>query len=227
MSENQTQDQVAAPKIHLPPMDDTVVAKPYKFSFKTVILKDESGAEIGKSKRPTVELTLPIPTIHGAVAALEAGGNQAALLLEAMESIVTRRARELVDENENISQENFPFDQITWESIANLPPSEKKGRGIPKEVWDDFSADYIAVMPTLTGKTANQVTRAAEILVDRFNKIRGSKDYKKIVRVLLDQLAIYINNAPNAEQYVDCVSFLTEKGKKILEAEEVSLLEAL
>lgn len=210
-----------------PNFSNLVELKQFKFNFKTVILKDEEGKEIGKSKRPTVELMLPVPSVEGIAAAAAAGGNQLALLLEAVENIVTARARELVNDNESINQENFPFDQITWEAIANLPAAEKRGRGIPKEVWEEFSADYIQVMPALTGKTEKQIAAAAEILLDKFNKLKGNKDYKKIVKLLLDQLSVYMNSAANAETYMDCISFLTDKGTRILTAEEVSLLESL
>jgi hypothetical protein len=207
--------------------DANIEMRPYKFSFKTVVLKDDDGKEIGKSKRPTVELNLPVPSVQGLIQAIEVGGTQLALLQEAAENIILARAREIINEREDVSQENFPFDLITWEAIANMPASEKRGRGIPKETWDEFSVDYISVMPALTGKTEKQISAAAEILLDKFNKLKTNRDYKKIVRLLLDQLAIYINNSANAETYMECVTFLTEKGNKILTAEEVSIIDSL
>jgi len=212
----------------VPNFDEKVEVRPYKFSFKTQILKDENGAEIGKTKRATVELQLPVPSVKGLVHVLECGDKkQLELLQDAAISIVLGRARELVNEREDINQDNFPFDQVSWETIANMPDTERRGRGIPKETWEEFAADYINVMPQFTGKSPKQIENAAEILVDKFNKLKVSRDYKKVVRLLLDQLAIYLDNAPNAETYMDCVTFLTEKGTKILTAEEVSLLEAL
>lgn len=225
-----TENTVAETKtIALPEgFDNKVEFRPYKFSFKTAIIKDDEGNEIGKSKRPTVELTLPVPSVEGCIAALESGDKkQINLILEAMENIVLSKAREVVNDKEDVSQESFPFNEITWEAIANAPEAERKGRGIPAETWKEFSADYISVMPALTGKTEKQVGAAAEILVDKFNKLRSNKDYKKIVRLLVDQLAIYMSNSPNADQFMDCVVFLTEKGQKILTAEEVSVLEML
>ena len=148
-------------------------------------------------------------------------------IAEAVEAIVLSKAREIVNDKEDVSQENFPFSDITWASIANQPDVERKGRGIPAETWKEFSVDYIAVMPALTGKTEKQISNAAEILVDRFNKLKTNKDYKTIVGLLLDQLAIYLSNSPNAETYMECVTFLTDKGNKILTTEEQSLLEAL
>lgn len=216
-------------EIRLPEgFDNRVDFKPYKFSFKTQVIKDNEGNEVTKTKRPTVELTLPVPSVEGCIAALESGDKkQIDLLLEAMEGVILSKAREIVNDKEDISQDNFPFTDITWETLANAPEAERKGRGIPAEVWKDFAGDYIAVMPALTGKTEKQISNAADILVDKFNKLKTNKDYKKIVRLLLDQLAIYISNSPNAETYMECVTFLTDKGNKILTQEEQSLLEAL
>ncbi len=208
--------------------DKAVDYKPYKFSFKTQVLKDEQGNEISKSKRPTLEFThFPVPSVEGLEIAAAAGGKQLQLILEAMETIVLNRAREIINENEAISPDNFPYNLVTWEAIANQPDSERRGRGIPKEQWEEFAKDYIAVMPGVTGKTEKQIAAAAEILLDKFNKLRSNRDFKKILRLLLDQIALYLSNSPNAETYMDCVSFLTDKGERLLNAEEVSLLEVL
>ena len=222
-----TEIEVDGKKVIVPNFDNKVDFQPMKFSFKTQIIKDDSGEEIGKSKRPTVELHVPVPSVEGIVSIMEAGGKQLELLQEACSNVIAARAREIVNEREDVSQENFPWDMLTWEAIANIPAAEKRGRGIPKEVWEEFAADYIAVMPAATGKTPKQISNAAEILVDRFNKIKSNKDYKKIVDVLAKQLAIYMEASPNVENYMDCLSFLSDKANKILTAEEESLLEAL
>lgn len=218
-AQNQDQAQTAAHTLTAN-FDNKVDIRNYKFHFKTTEDK-ETGL---KSKRPTVELAIPVPSAEGVVAAIEAGGKQLDLLLEAVAAMVVSRVRDLVNEKEDISQENFPFAEISWEAISNLPDSEKRGRGIPKEVWEAFSEDYVAVMPQLTGKTEKQVQAAADIFLDKFNKHRSNK---KVIRLLKDQLAIYISNSNNAETYMDCVTFLNEKADKLLNADESSILDAL
>lgn len=221
---NQTQD--VAPEVAAIPhsiranFDNKVEVKSYKFHFKTVEDK-ETGL---KSKRPTVEISLPVPSAEGAIAAIESGGKQLALLLEAMEAMVVSRARDIVNDKEDINAENFPYMDISWETIANLPEAEKRGRGIAKEVWEAFAEDYVSIMPSLTGKTEKQVQAAADILLDKFNKHRSNK---KVIKLLQDQLAIYISNSPNAETYMECVTFLNDKADKLLKADETSVLEAL
>lgn len=200
--------------------NNQVDVRDYKFHFKTTEDK-ETGLKV---KRPTVELSLPVPSVEGAIAAIEAGGKQLDLLLEAMAAMVVSRAREIVNEKEDVTQDNFPMQELAWETIANLPEAEKRGRGIPKEIWEAFAEDYVAVMPGLTGKTEKQVQAAADIFLDKFNKHRANKN---VIRLLKDQLGIYISNSSNAETFMECVAFLNDKADRLMKADDSSILEAL
>jgi len=192
--------------------------KEVKFSFRTV--KDEAtGLE---SKRATIEQKLPVPSIEGIIAILEAGGKQLELLQDTVAEVIYGRAREILADDEKLTE--VPVDQLTWEVIANLPKAERKGRGIPKETWEDFSKDYVAVMPSVTGKTAEQVGNAAKILLNKFAQVKTNKP---VVNLLKGQLALYLNSSPNAESFSECVEFLVNKADTLLAADEAALLEAL
>ena len=197
--------------------DNTVDVKEYKFHFKTVKDK-ESGIE---TKRPTIELKLPVPSVEGIIAILEAGGKQLELLQSAVSDIVVAQARSLLSDNENMTADNFPYAQCTWEFVANMPEAEKRGRGIPKEVWEEFAADYIEVMPSITGKTSEQVALAAKLFLNRFQQVKTNKP---VIGKLREQLAIYANNSKQAENFADCVKFLDDKANDLLEADETALL---
>lgn len=197
--------------------DNAVDKVDVKFNFRKV--KDEAtGLE---TKRPTVELSLPLLSVEGVVAALKAGGKQLELVVEACRAIQLDRAREIVNDNEAITQDNFPFAQLSWESIANLPKAERRGGGISKETWEDFSKDYVAVMPAATGKTVEQVTNAAKILANKFQAVKNSKPHLKLLK---EQLAVYASASPNAEQFSDCLSFLVEKADALLALDEAAML---
>ena len=189
-----------------------------KFSFKRV--KDEAtGAEF---KRPTVEFDkFPVPSVEGIIAILEEGGKQLDLLKEAVQDIVISRARELLNEKEDLTSENFPLHELDWEKIANLPKAERKGGGISKEVWEEFSKDYITVMQAVTGKEADKIGNAAKLLVGKFNAVKGNK---QVVGFLQDQLALYLTSTPNAETYKDCVEFLDAKATLLINMDEASML---
>ena len=190
-----------------------------KFSFRKVITKDEATGIETETKRPTLELNLALVSVEGVVEIFKTGGKQLDLLMEAVKQVQIDRAREIVNENESITAENFPHDQITWEAISNLPKAERRGGGIDKETWQEFAKDYVTVMPAATGKTVDQVTNAAKILLTRF---QTCKTNKTILQLLKDQLAIYTNTSPNAEKYEDCLVFLDNKAKEFLSLDEAS-----
>ena len=57
----------------------------------------------------------------------------------------------------------FPIDKLSWDFISNMPKAQRSGGGIAKEVWEEFGKDYISVMPDVTGKKVEQVTKAAKL----------------------------------------------------------------
>lgn len=194
-----------------------------KFHFKKKV-DETSGVE---SKRPTIELKLPRPSVEGIVNILTEGDEkQIALLLEAVQEVVVGRARELIndDVNEELNQDNFPLDELSWETLANRPAAERRGGGISKEQWDAFAKDYETVMPQVTGKPVDAIKRATKVYLTKFNLVKTDKP---VLKLLKGQLAMYLNNTPNAEEFMDCVTFLDKKAETLINAESSSLLEAL
>jgi len=197
--------------------DNKVDIKETKFFFRKV--KDEAtGLE---SKRPTVELSIPVPSVEGIIAIIEAGGKGLDLLLEACAEVVITQAREIVNADEKISQESLDLSKLSWEHIANLPKAERRGGGISKDVWEEFAKDYVAVMPQATGKSVEQVTNASKILLTKFSQVKTNKP---VLDMLKGQLAIYLNASQQAETYAECVQFLTEKADTLLKMDDAALL---
>jgi hypothetical protein len=196
----------------VPNFDNKVDVKEYKFHFK----KDELG-----NKRETIELKLPVPSVEGLVAILEAGGKQLEMLLASVGDVISAQARSILNENVAMVASTFPTEQTTWEFIANMPDAEKRGRGIPKEVWEEFAADYLSVMPGITGKTEEQISLAAKLFLNKFQSVKSNKP---VLKKLKEQLAVYTNGSPNAENFYDCVKFLDEKADALLVADEAAML---
>lgn len=197
--------------------NNRVDVKEVKFSFRKVI--DEATKV--ETKRNAVELSLPVPSVEGIVAILERGGKGLDLLVEAVSDVVIGHAREYVNDNDPISQDTFPLDKIDWDYIANLPKAERRGGGISKELWEDFGKDYIAVMPAVTGKTLEQVGRAVKILLNKFNVVRSNKP---VLKLMEQQLGLYVNNTPNGEQFAECVDFLVTKVNALLNMNDEDML---
>lgn len=195
-----------------------------KFHFKKKV--DETTKL--ESKRPTIELKLPVPSVEGIVEILTAEGNEKglALLREAVNNIILDRAREIInnDTSESITQENFPLNELSWEAIANQPAAERRGGGIAKETWEDFFKDYEEVMPAATGKPVANIQRATKVYATKFNMVKTDK---KVLKLLQGQLALYLSTTPNAEVFMECVTFLDKKAETLINAESSSLLDAL
>ncbi len=192
--------------------DNKIDLKPTKFHFK----KDDLG-----NKRETVELQLHVPSVEGVVAILEGGGKGLELLLAACYDVVSAQARSILNDNETMTAESFPMDQCFWDFIANMPEAEKRGRGIPAEVWKAFGEDYIAIMPSVTGKTAEQVANAAKLFLNKFQAVKSNKP---VIGKLKEQLAIYASSSPKAEEFGDAIKFLSDKADTLLQADDSALL---
>lgn len=197
-------------------VNENVTSREVKFHFK----KNELG-----DRRPTVELTIPVLSYAGVINVLEKGSpKEIDMLLEAVAEVVVSQARSFVNDQEDISQENFPFDKLTWEFIANMPKAERRGGGISKEIWEEFGKDYATVMPGVTGKTAEHVGNAVKLYLTKFTSIKSNKP---VLNKLKDQLGIYIEHTQNGEDFAQCVEFLLNKVEVLLKADDSSLLENL
>lgn len=195
--------------------------KELKFGFRTI--KDaDTGVE---TKRPTVEVKLPVLSFEGIVQVLQNGGKQLELLMQAVEGTYADFIKSKLAEDATITSENFPYNEVTWDAIANQPESERKGRGIAKEVWEDFFKDYIAVMPAATGKTDKQIEKQAAVLAQKLNPLKNHEDKATILPKFKDALTVYLNTSKQAETFSECVDFLLKKADTLLNSEADSNLE--
>ncbi len=209
--------------------NNLVDIKETNFHFRKVVneIKDPETGKISKieTKRPTVFIPLPVPSLDGIIDILSKGeGKGADLLLEAVASVIMEQAREYINEHEGVTEANFPYEKMSWEAIANLPKAERRGGGINKETWEEFSKDYVDVMPGITGKTKEQVEMAAKVFMLKF---AGATTNKPVLRVLQGQLALYASNTPRAEEFSACIGFLADKAEKLINTDETNLLAAL
>lgn len=200
--------------------DNKLDYKSAKFGFRTI--KDEAtGVE---TKRATVELTkLPVPSMEGIVAILNAGGKSLELLQEAVADVVFARARDVINSNEKLTSENFDYSVTDWNVIANLEKEDRRS-AIPKEMWDDFALDYASVMPAISGGTKDQATNAAKIFVGKFSAIKSKKD---VIAKLKLRLAMYTDHSTRAAEFADIVEMLFKRADKLIEAKEENLDENL
>ena len=228
--QTKTPEQVALEAAHkkiAANFDKTVTPMEFNFTFKSKPLLDADGKETGEtSKRAPVLLALPMLSLDGIIAIIESGdAQQQGLLLEAVQKVQYQQAKSLVDEDLNVTADNFPLDKVTWQFIANLPKAERTGGGIAKETWEAFGVAYCADIQAIAGKTLDQAKKAADLLVAKFVPVKTNK---KVIKLLQAQLGMYMEaEQSSAADYIECVEFLLKKANTLLEAPDEDLLSAL
>jgi len=196
-----------------------VDVKPVKFNFKKSKDKD-TGIE---TIREAVELAIPYPSVEGIVSILEAQdeGKQLELLMDAMADVVNSVARELLFDDTAMNAANFPVDKLSWEAIANMPKAQRRGGGIPKETWEEFAQNYVEVMPEVTGKTVEQIANMARILQSKLSSVKTNIP---VLELVIQQLTVYAENSPQAQDYAECIEFLAKKADTLLNVSPEDLL---
>jgi hypothetical protein len=186
-------------------------------NFKITFRKDKLG-----NKQEGFTLTAPVPTQDGLIAALS-DEKQTEYLLDLVEAAVYSAVRDQVgDETKPVrKQEDLDVSKLTLQALANVPKAVRTGGGISKEVWEEFSKDYIATMPAVTGKNIEQVTNAATIFVRKLQPVKTNMPALKFLR---EQLALYFQSTDNKEDFQQCVEFLDNKIEEFLNKDEASLI---
>lgn len=187
-------------------------AQTFKFNFKSRAIKDESGKEIGRTKKqPSVEVDLPVMAADEVIATLHQGGKEAELILSSVADIIYQAARSQFDEiienfgdnsEQEVSASMLDFDKLTLAYIANLPPSQRGGSAITEEDWVAFFEDYLAVMVAATGKEESRIKNH----INLFKKPQKAKANKEVLQVLVDQLDIYLASSANLEDTGACAA---------------------
>lgn len=193
-------------------VDESFVMREFAFRFK----KDKMG-----NQRPSIKLKAPVPTANGIAKILTEGdAKQFELLQDACADIVRDVLASYVSENETISQESLDLNKLFWQAIANMPKEDRRSSTIPEELWTGFVADYIAVMPGLTGKSQDACKNATEVYVRKF---APWKSQKNILAKLKEQLALYMSQ-PSAEQFTDILELLVRRVDTYLAADDLAAI---
>ena len=210
------------------------VAQTYKFNFKSRRITDEAGNEIGRTKKqPSLTVDLPVPTTDEVIAMLQSGGAEAVLLMMQISDIIYQAARGQFDEvieqfgdddSKEVTADMLNYDQLSISYLANLPPSSRGVQAISDEEWQAFFEDYLAVMVAATGKTEDRIKNH----INLFKKPQKAKANKEVLKVLVDQLDIYLASSGNLEDTGTCAVRIRDRFNKwISEPEKAAALDLL
>lgn len=187
---------------------------------------DKEGKETGKEVQKVdvrasreIKLNIPVLSVEGVVEVFEKGGRGLEFLMEVVHDVFLDRARDILAEDENMTADNFPFDQLTWEAIANLPKEVRRGAAnIAKEDWDNFATAYQNFM-TSVGLKKEAVSRQASVFKQKLRPIATRKDVLPQFALLLN---IFLQKCPQAGEYTEVIEYLQKANKKYMEAEAKS-----
>ena len=210
------------------------VAQTYKFNFKSRRITDESGNEIGRTKKqPSLTVDLPIPSTDEVISMLQAGGAEAVLLMTQIGDTIYQAARgqfdEIIeqfgdDDSKEVTADMLNYDQLSISYLANLPPSSRGVQAISDEEWQAFFEDYLAVMVAATGKTEDRIKNH----INLFKRPQKAKANKEVLKVLVDQLDIYLASSGNLEDTGTCAVRTRDRFNKwISEPEKAANLDLL
>lgn len=206
-------------------MSQNLVTRAVNYSFRAPTDKAVASAKAAGQpvpiKRAPVELQVPALTQEGIQEILNSGSAQAkAFLLEVVNAVFVNYVQEKFEaqpRSEEINVSLIDMSDVDWEKIANLPPDERKSRGIPEELWTMFTDDYKSIMPAITGRPMDRIENHCKFFVARFSALRSNKPMVTSLLGLLDQWA---QSTDKLEECAPIYAALTAKGKAILEANE-------
>lgn len=210
------------------------VAQLYRFNFKSRRITDEAGNEIGRTKKqPSLTVDLPVPSTDEVIAMLQSGGAEAVLLMTQIGDTIYQAARGQFDEvieqfgdddSKEVTADMLNYDQLSISYLANLPPSSRGVQAVSDEEWQAFFEDYLAVMVAATGKTEDRIKNH----INLFKKPQKAKANKEVLKVLVDQLDIYLASSGNLEDTGTCAVRIRDRFNKwIAEPEKAANLDLL
>lgn len=177
-----------------------------KFNFKSRKITDESGKEIGRTKKQdAITVVLPVPTSEEIIGFLQAPESAVSKLIRgAVNQIVIDSTRDqfddlletIGDEDKALNINDLDFSKLSLEYIASLPPSQRGGVALTEEDFNIFFADYLTVMVLATGKEEKKIKNQIE-LFKKPTKVRANKD---VLNVLVQQLDLYMSQSEALEE---------------------------
>lgn len=169
-------------------------------------------------KRPTVTLEYNVPNAEGVAELLVSeDAKVVALVVEVVGALLTSHIRGYVDADMDFDQAKLDAliseGKVSIATIANLPKSERSM--LTKEDLEAFAADYVAIMPGVTGKPVEKVQAAAGLFIERYKRAAGDQD---VLAVLKGQLGVFIDNAGEEvlTKHERAITFLANKVDELM-----------
>lgn len=199
-----------------------------KYFFKKRKEKDAITGNVTKEipAAEPIELEIPLLGIEDLAALLNGGDEKVlALILESVNNVIVEQVRDVVnDDPEAVRAKGIESADIyDFVKIAHMPPAQRRGSGLPDEVWEAFTADYIAVMQH-HGKDAKKAETGAKLLARKFAPVKSNK---KVVGMLKENLQTWFTNSEKSGELQVVYELLMGKADQLLEVDEEALAAAI
>lgn len=215
------------------------IAQKLAFHFKSnkdVIIATEAEAAFTEAgwkktdkgwKRPSVEVELPALEQSDVISILETGGAGLQYLLavtnEQFYLAARSKLQDLLTANPMaaLTAETVAAFNLNWDGMAAdflAAAQETRSTGIPKEVWDDFEADYCTVMLQVMPENGDErIKNAAAHLKARFQKCRSNK---VMVKKLQSYLAAWFAATGAQDEFAKVFDTLNNRAETLLNASD-------
>lgn len=178
-----------------------------KFSFrKPTQAAIENAAKEGRPTpihRAAVEVDVKFLTVEDLATILTGSDEKAKeLLVSQANQVVVDAVRAQLDEQDNhveIDVSKLDLSKADFAYMANLPPAQRTGGGIPSETWDAWATDYVATLVRVAGKTEAVASNSATIFRTNLKEYRFSPEWLK---ALQGNLQTWFTSSTEAAEFV-------------------------
>jgi len=194
----------------------------FRFNFKTRVLRDEAGNEIGRSrKQPSLDVALPVLSEDDVIRYLASPDTPAAkLLMGQINDLIYSAARRQFDDiiesfgdsDAEINAGMLDVSKLAVDHLASIPAAQRGVSAITDEEWEFFYADYIATLVPATGKTEAVLQNHISV----FKKPMRYKSARPILDTLCNDLNVYIMKSTALDDTGVCAQRLLTKFQRWL-----------
>ena len=203
-----------------------LTSKEFSFHFRTDKIRDDEGKVIGVGrKHPEVKAILPVASAQAAIEALQAGGTECDMILEAIDAMVEVQARSQINDwreanglDKDLTATAFDLSKLTLNAIA---VADKSGnQQLSDEDWTAFLDDYSHVMTQIVGYDPKKIKlHLAHLKV----QLRRVKNDKTSVQRFVELLNVWASKTETLDDHEACYRYLIARATKYLKAEEKDL----
>jgi hypothetical protein len=215
-----------------------VTGKENTYFFKTPVLKDEEGKEVGKgAKHPDVKIVIPAASVEEVIVFLSApdGTAEAKIrdmimdsLFETQVAAGRRQINEFLENNadKQFSATDMDLSRLTLQSIAETPKAQRGSWAPGEEDFKAFNESYTAVLVHKVNYDPKKTKTHCDHWKTGMAKVKSNKP---VVAKLKDFLVLYAGNVEEAEMEENSQTYdwLMNRANKYLKAEEKDYAAAL